>query len=235
MQAKKVLGLIPARGGSKGIPKKNLYPIMGKPLLQYSFEAVKKSRFITDVMMSTEDSDIMNFANIWGVDTRYKRPDELATDSATTIDVVLHALDWLEEIGELPDLLILLQPTSPLRTEYEIDGAIEQFLESGCDSLVSVHKMLEHPYKCMQVKDDGWEFLAKPASYVSRRQDYKNDYFAINGALYVVTPSFLREKRNFVVEGLTELYEISSIKGTDVDELADIFQVEAYLKMASQQ
>lgn len=228
---KKILGLVPARGGSKGIPKKNLYPIMGKPLLQYTFDAVKKSQLITDVMMSTEDKNILDYAVRAGIDSRYRRPENLATDISTTIDVVLHALDWLEEIGELPDALVLLQPTSPLRTEHEIDGAVERFFEKGCESLVSVHKMIEHPYKCMQVKGEQWQFLAKPERYVSRRQDYNNDYYAIDGALYVVTPQWLREKRNFVVEGETELYEISAISGMDVDDLADVFQVEAYLKM----
>lgn len=231
-----VLALIPARGGSKGIPKKNLYPIMGKPLLQYSFDAAKKSQFVSQVMMSSEDAEIIDFSNQHGIDVRYTRPEALATDEATTIDVVLDALDWLEAKGELPDVLVLLQPTSPLRTEQEIDGAIQTYIEQGCDSLVSVHKMIEHPYKCMQVDEQGgWQFLAKPDTYVSRRQDYRDEYFTINGALYIVSPQWLREQGNFVVEGQTKLYEMSAVAGTDVDELADIFQVEAYLKMASQQ
>lgn len=227
------MGLVPARGGSKGIPKKNLYPIMGKPLLQYTFDAAQKSDFITDIMMSTEDSEILNYAHRSGVDTRYVRPEHLATDEATTIDVVLDALDWLEEQGELPDILVLLQPTSPLRTEQEIDDALIQFIERQSVSMVSVHEMIEHPYKCLHQQGDSWQFLAKPDQYVSRRQDYQNNYYAINGALYIVTPQWLREKGNFVIEGETELYKMSSVSGTDVDELADIFQVEAYLKMAA--
>ncbi|MBD3814999.1 MAG: acylneuraminate cytidylyltransferase family protein [Halothiobacillus sp.] len=233
-KGRRVLGLIPARGGSKGIPKKNLYPIMGKPLLQYTFDAAQKSRFINQVMMSTEDVEIRAFAERYGVDTRYLRPHELATDEATTIDVVLHALDWLEERGELPDVLVLLQPTSPLRTEHDIDQAVEVFLREGCESLVGVHPMIEHPFKCMQVDADGsWQFLAKPEKYVSRRQDYRNNYFAINGALYIVTPAWLRQQGNFVVEGKTHLLEMTSVAGVDVDDLTDIFQVEAYLKMAA--
>lgn len=232
--AKRILGLIPARGGSKGIPKKNLYPVMGKPLLQYTIDAAAKSRYINHVMLSSEDSEIRAFAERNQVDTRYIRPGELATDEATTMQAVLHALDWLESQGELPDVLVLLQPTSPLRTEYDIDNAIEQFLQQGAESLVGVHQMIEHPFKCMQVTEDGWQFLAKPDQYVSRRQDYKNHYYAINGALYIVTPKWLRKHGNFVVEGKTQLFEMTSVSGVDVDDLSDIFQVEAYLKMASQ-
>ncbi|WP_319381551.1 acylneuraminate cytidylyltransferase family protein [Thiomicrorhabdus sp.] len=229
-----VLGLIPARGGSKGIPKKNLYPIMGKPLLQYTFDAARKSEYINQIMLSSEDAEIRDFASRCHIDTRYQRPEALATDEATTIDVVLDVLDWLEERNELPEVLVLLQPTSPLRTEQDIDQALKQFIEQNLDSLVAVHPMIEHPFKCLQQEEDGsWQFLAKPDKYVSRRQEYKNDYFAINGALYIVRPQWLRQHGNFVVESKTTLFEMTSVAGVDVDDLTDIFQVEAYLRMAS--
>lgn len=232
----RILGLIPARGGSKGIPKKNLYPIMGKPLLQYTFDAAQKSQYINRIMLSSEDPEIRDFASRCRVDTRYIRPQELATDEATTIDVVLDALDWLEENNEMPDILVLLQPTSPLRTQKDIDQALKQFIDQSLDSLVAIHPMIEHPFKCMQVDEDGnWKFLAKPGQYVSRRQEYQNNYFSINGALYIVKPEWLREKGNFVVESETALFEMTAVAGVDVDDLTDIFQVEAYLRMASQQ
>lgn len=231
---KKVLGLIPARGGSKGIPKKNLYPIMGKPLLQYTFDAAHKSQFINQIMLSSEDAEIHAFASRSNIDTRYIRPEKLATDEATTIDVVLDVLDWLEARNELPDILVLLQPTSPLRTEQVVDEALQQFIAEDLDSLVSIHPMIEHPFKCMQTDENGqWQFIAKPDQYVSRRQDYQNNYFAINGAIYIVKPQWLREQGNFVVESKTSLFEMTSVAGVDVDDLTDIFQVEAYLRMAS--
>ena len=230
----KVLGLIPARGGSKGIPKKNLYPIMGKPLLQYTFDAAHKSQYINQIILSSEDAEIRDFALRSNVNTEYQRPEKLATDEATTIDVVLDVLDWLEARNELPDILVLLQPTSPLRTEQDIDQALEAFIEQEMSSQVSIHPMIEHPFKCMRTDEAGnWQFLAQPEKYVSRRQDYQNNYFAINGALYIVKPQWLREKGNFVVESETQLFEMTSVAGVDVDDLTDIFQVEAYLRMAS--
>ena len=125
---KRILGLIPARGGSKGIPRKNLFPIMGKPLLEFTVDAAHNSRYITQTMLSSEDQEIIDFARKLGVDCRYKRPKHLATDQAVTIDAVFDVLDWLEERGELPDIVVLLQPTSPLRDEEVIDQALEMFM-----------------------------------------------------------------------------------------------------------
>ncbi len=228
-----ILGFIPARGGSKGIPQKNLFPVMGKPLLQYTLEAAANSHYLTRSMLSTEDREIRDFATHHGVDTRYLRPLELATDEATTIDTVLHALEWLEARNELPDFLVLLQPTSPLRTSQHIDNAIEQFLTSGRDSLVSVHAMTEHPWKCLDVSTSGWQFLARPPKNITRRQDYSSNYYTINGALYIATPQFIRNTQGFVTENKTDLFLMPSASGVDIDELPDVFQTEARLKTAA--
>ncbi len=227
-----ILGFIPARGGSKGIPQKNLFPVMGKPLLQYTLEAAAASRHLTRRMLSSEDWEIRDFAARHGADTRYLRPAELATDEATTIDTMLHALEWLENRDELPDIVVLLQPTSPLRTHQHIDAAIEQFLNSGSGSLVSVHPMNEHPWKCLNVSESGWQFLARPPENVTRRQEYSNDFYTINGALYIATPQFIRDTQGFVTENETDLFFMPPAAGVDIDELPDIFQTEAHLKTA---
>lgn len=234
INGRRVLGLIPARGGSKGIPKKNLFPIMAKPLLQYTFEAAKESGVLDHIMISTEDDEILHFAQLHGIDTRYRRPRSLGTDSANTADVVLDVLDWLEQVGEYPDILVLLQPTSPLRSADDINRAVQEFIDSGSDSMVSVHKMVEHPYKSMYRNEQGeWNYLAKPSEKTYRRQDYDDNYFTINGAFYLIKPDWFREQRAFVVENETKLFEMSPIAGMDVDELVDVFKVEAYLKMLS--
>lgn len=228
----KVTALIPARGGSKGIPKKNLFPIMAKPLLQYTFEAAQAAQHLTDIMLSTEDEEILHFSNLHGIDTRYRRPQHLSSDEAQTNDVVKDFLLWLERSGEMPDILVLLQPTSPLRSAEDIDRAIEQFQQENLDSLVSVHKMVEHPYKSMEVDAQGnWHYLAKPEQAVTRRQDYDERFFTINGALYLVKPEWFLQQGKLVVEGHTQLFEMNPIAGMDVDELVDVFKVEAYLKM----
>ncbi|MBN2864658.1 MAG: acylneuraminate cytidylyltransferase family protein [Thiotrichales bacterium] len=234
LQAKKVLGLIPARGGSKGIPKKNLFPIMAKPLAQYTFEAAKECAALHHVMISSEDEEILHFAQLHGIDTRYRRPRELGSDFSKTADVVEDVLNWLEKVGEYPDVLVLLQPTSPLRSADDIEHAINKFIELEADSMVSVHKMTEHPYKSMYRDEEGdWRYLAKPSEKAHRRQDYDDNYFTVNGALYLVKPDWFRKHKTFVIEGETELFEMSPIAGMDVDELVDVFKVEAYLKMLS--
>ena len=231
-KANKVLGLIPARGGSKGIPKKNLFPIMAKPLLQYTFEAAKECGVLDQIMISSEDDEILHFADLHGIDTRYRRPDRLGSDSANTVDVVLDVISWLDRLDEKPEVLVLLQPTSPLRSAEDINKAVKRFYELGCESMVSVHKMTEHPYKSMQLKEgNDWRFLAKPEQKTHRRQDYDDNYFTINGAFYIVRTDWFEKKQSFVVESETELFEMSPIAGIDVDELVDIFKVEAYLKM----
>lgn len=232
LQSKNVLGLIPARGGSKGIPKKNLFPIMAKPLAQYTFEAAKESGVLSQIIISSEDEEILHFAQLHGIDTRYRRPQTLGSDQAKTSDVVLDVLNWLDQVGEYPDVLVLLQPTSPLRSADDINNAVKYFIEQDFDSMVSVHKMVEHPYKSMHMDASGdWSYLAKPAEKAHRRQDYDDNYFTINGAFYLVKPDWFREHKTFVIENETELFEMSPIAGMDVDELVDVFKVEAYLKM----
>jgi N-acylneuraminate cytidylyltransferase/CMP-N,N'-diacetyllegionaminic acid synthase len=230
-----ILALVPARGGSKGLVGKNLYPVMGKPLLQYTLNEAQKSQHVSQLMMSSEDQEINDFAQSLGVEIDYIRPQALAEDYTTTAQTVLHALDWLEKKGRLPDAIVLLQPTSPLRTAKDIDAAIEQFLASGKSSLLSVQKMKEHPYKCIQKTDGSWKYLAQPSEYVSRRQDYNDDYFVINGAIYIVTPEYLRQHGEFTSNGDSELYVMDAVSGTDIDDLADVFQVESLLKMRKMQ
>jgi N-acylneuraminate cytidylyltransferase/CMP-N,N'-diacetyllegionaminic acid synthase len=230
-----ILGFIPARGGSKGLTGKNLYPILDKPLLQYTLDEVQKSQYLNDLMLSSEDAEINAFAQKCGLTGDYVRPMELAADSVTNVEVLMHALDWLEARDRLPDAVVLLQPTTPLRTVEEIDAAILQFLESERDSLISVQPMREHPYKCLKVQGDDWRYLAQPDTYVSQRQAFDDDYYVINGAIYIATPQFLREHRRLAVAGLSDLFMMDAVSGVDVDDLADVYQVEALLKMRQAQ
>src|SRR5690349_6418538 len=125
IHGKTVLGLVPARGGSKGVPRKNLQPLAGKPLLQWTAEAALASRYVDRVILSTEDDEIAAVGARIGLDVPFRRPDELATDTAHVIDVVSHALD---NVTETYDLLLLLEPTSPLRTADDIDACLEVLL-----------------------------------------------------------------------------------------------------------
>ncbi|HEX8849558.1 MAG TPA: acylneuraminate cytidylyltransferase family protein [Gemmatimonadaceae bacterium] len=134
----RVLGLIPARGGSKGVPRKNVRPLGGKPLLQWTAEAALGAKSLARVVLSTEDEEIAAVGRSCGVDVPFMRPEELAADDTPTLPVVQHALGILEERGERYDAVCLLQPTSPFRNAGDIDGCVELLASSGADSVVSV-------------------------------------------------------------------------------------------------
>lgn len=227
----KIMAFIPARGGSKGIPKKNLAILNGKPLIQYTIEAARNSRYINDIFLSSDDDDIIEFCKSLGISVPYKRPAELASDASPVIDAILHALDWLKNNNrEIPDSIMLLQPTSPLRRSRHIDESIELFLSARTESLISVHKMTEHPYECLSLKKDGWEFLAKPSIAIIRRQDYKDEFYFINGAIYLVKTDFLIRKRVFFIEGKTILYFMDPTYGIDIDNTFDLQKAEFYMQ-----
>jgi len=226
----KIMAFVPARGGSKGIPMKNLALLNGKPLIQYTIEAAQKSKFITDIFISSDNDEIINFCNSFDINVPYKRPAELATDTSPSNDAVLHCFKWLEEQNiALPDITVLLQPSSPLRTVEDIDNAIEYFQNSRSESLISVNRMLEHPYVCLKIKKGGWDFLAKPEKVTTNRQEYENDFYRINGAIYIATTDFLLSNRAFTVENETTLYFMDHERGVDIDELIDLQWAEFYL------
>lgn len=239
MATHQFLGFIPARGGSKGIPRKNLRPVGGKPMLQYSFEEALKSRYIDHVFLSTDDQEIRSFGQKFkGVDCDYLRPPELASDTATTIDTMIHGIEWLEkEKGMTFENVILLQPTCPLRTVEDIDGCTKQYLESGSDSLISVDEMIQHPFDCLmphpQKQPDGkiWRYVIDPPPGVTRRQDYPGKYYFINGAVYIRKTVALKADRKYTVPGKSELYEMPAERGVDIDTFLQLALAEALFSM----
>src|SRR5690242_8069665 len=176
-----VLGVIPARGGSKGIPDKNLAPLCGRPLLAYTADAVKASRRITRAIVSTDDQRIAECARSLGLDVPFMRPASLSGDDTPMLPVLQHALDAMGVNGFAADAIVLLQPTSPLRRAEHIDAAIDSLERTGADSVVSVvdvpHQF--NPTSVMRL-EDGWlkPFLDAPT--VTRRQD-KPRVLARNG------------------------------------------------------
>ena len=150
----KYLSIIPARGGSKGIPNKNIVNIAGKPLIQYTIEAALNSKSLHSLIISTDDKKIAEVGKNCGVEIPFMRPAKLARDDTPAIDVVLHALDWLKENDSYePDAVVLLQPTSPLRTEKHIDEAIQLFVEENADTVVSIVEVPHNfsPYKLLKL------------------------------------------------------------------------------------
>ena len=141
----KILGIIPARGGSKGLKRKNILPLGEKPLLQYTWESAKNSKLLTKVILSSEDQEIIEVAKGLGLEVPFKRPEHLAQDATTSLEVLKHALQYFKEKGESFDAVCLLQPTTPFRESELIDKAIQKFISHSLDSLVSVREV-PHEY-----------------------------------------------------------------------------------------
>lgn len=149
---KSILAIIPARGGSKGIPKKNIIGLGGKPLITWTIEEAKKSKYIDRLILSSDDLEIMDVARKWGCEVPFRRPASLAKDTSISIDSVLHAVRKLKESY---DYMILLQPTSPMRSSKDMDGAIEKCISSGADSCVSVLKPKKSPFWSYSIDSKG--------------------------------------------------------------------------------
>lgn len=182
-EGKKVIGLIPARGGSRGIPHKNIIELCGKPLISYSIIEGLKSKYLDYLMVSTDDEEIARIAKEYGAEVPFMRPTELATDTSKIIDAVLHVLERLKKQGHLYDVLVLLQPTQPLRTSTDIDLAIEKFFEAGCKPLVSVSPVDDPPLLIRSIERDVLVPLLKMPS-TCRRQDMP-PYYRVNGCIYI--------------------------------------------------
>lgn len=180
----KVLALIPARGGSKGIPRKNIRPLLGYPLISYSIDAAKKSVYVDDVIVSTEDDEIASIARAFGAEIPFMRPVELAADDSRTIDCVVHARDMLARVGRTYGLMVLLQPTSPLRISLDIDQAVESCVAHGGLGVCSISVVEENPLLLRTIGEGGVIHPVVNQGSTVRRQDLPT-YYKVNGSIYV--------------------------------------------------
>jgi N-acylneuraminate cytidylyltransferase len=216
IDGKTVLAIIPARGGSKGVPRKNIRELGGKPLIAWTIEEAKKSKYIDRLILSSEDPEIIDVAKSFGCEVPFVRPKELAQDETPGIDPVLHALDMLPGY----DLVVLLQPTSPLRSVCDIDGCIEHCVHRAVQSAVSIVEVGETPYWMYKMNsDDTLCRLINGAKY-QRRQDIPKVY-SVNGAVYVAEYSWLKEKKSFVDEK-TVGFVMPNERSYDIDTEFDI-------------
>lgn len=191
----RVLGLIPARGGSKGVPRKNIKPLMGRPLIQYTIDCAKASAGIDRLLVSTDDEKIAEVSRSLGVEVPFLRPAVLASDASPTLPVIQHSLGWLEERGESFDAVCLLQPTNPLRTPAIIDGCLKLFEESAADSVITILPVPDkhNPHWVYFRSSDGELRLSTgEACPISRRQDLP-PAFHREGSIYVTKLDVLME------------------------------------------
>lgn len=182
-EGKKILAIIPARGGSKGIPHKNIINLCGKPLIAYTIEAAKQSMYVDTVLVSTDNVEIQSVSEQYGAMVPFLRDAMIATDKATTISVVVDAVQRLSMNGENYDVVILLQPTSPLRTTEEIDVAIDVFFQNDMQGVVSVNAVETSPFLLRTIEGHRLQRIISESSTI-RRQDMPT-YYEVNGAIYI--------------------------------------------------
>jgi CMP-N,N'-diacetyllegionaminic acid synthase len=181
---KTFLAVIPARGGSKGIPRKNIVNVNNKPLIQYTVSEAKDSKYLDKIIVSTEDKEIAQIAKKCGAEVPFLRPEELANDEAKSIDAIIHVIDELSSRGSKYDYLVLLQPTQPLRKSWHIDEAIERIVDKEEESLVSVTKVTEHPILIRTIDENGKLKNLLNLNSTIKRQDFP-EYYKVNGAIYI--------------------------------------------------
>ena len=221
-KGKKILGVIPARGGSKGLPRKNVLPLLGEPLIGWTIRAVKESRCIDRIVISTDDKEIAAVCENLGVPVPFLRPKELAEDDTPMVDVALHVLEYLKSREDYsPDYVALFQPTSPLRTASDINRAVELlFSNNRADSVISIVEASEKPYWMRTLSQEGFiKYFIEHEYKDLRRQDLPPVYI-VNGAIYIGRTTTLLKNRTFSPEK-TVGYLMPKSRSADIDDIND--------------
>lgn len=233
----KILGIIPARGGSKGIPRKNIKDLGGRPLIAWTIEAAKASGVFDRLILTTDDDEIASVGRKHGVEVPFMRPKELAGDTTPTLPVLQHAVQWWKDHeGYEPDAVMLLQPTAPFRQPFHIREAAEIFETSAADSVVSVVEIPGHysPYWAVVVADDGWAqlFSGDPIhKRIPRRQSFPKKTYAHNGAIYLFKTHLLFDSVKPSLYGeRVKLYPMEEKWSVNIDSPEDWELAEIALK-----
>jgi len=225
----RVLAVVTARGGSKGLPGKNLRPLNGKPLIAWTIQQGLACGSIDSLVVSTDDRAIADVAETYGARVPYLRPAHLASDSASSMDVLLDVLDRLGDAGEQYDYLVLLEPTSPLRDVSDIDGAL-RLLAEGAQSVVGVARAENaHPSFLMAVRDGLLRPMLQAQPTGLRRQDLVGEYFYLEGSVYASRVDTFRERKSFYHDCTTP-WIVEPYKAIEIDNLSDFIAADALMK-----
>jgi CMP-N-acetylneuraminic acid synthetase len=189
----RILGLTLARGGSKSVPRKNIKPIMGVPLICYTITEALKSKFITRYIVSTDDEEIQQVAIQCGAEAPFLRPSEFSTDEASSVSAMQHAVDWIEQQeGVEYDYIVELMCTNPMKTVEDIDASIEKLISTKADSVIAVHQLEDHhPARIKKIIDDKITDFCIPEIPESRRQDLKPEAYIRSGSIYALKRDYL--------------------------------------------
>lgn len=222
----RVLGIIPARGGSKGVPGKNILKFDGKPLIAYSIESGQKSKLLTTLVVNTEDEEIKRISLDYNCPV-IKRPVEFATDNSNVVDAVLDTLQNFEAIDTYFDAVMLLQPTAPLRTARDLDKAIEMMEREGTDAVISMVPVGDHHPARMYRIEDGQVRCEMPEFETTRRQDLPVRYIR-NGCIYLVKTATLKKEKTFMPQSKT-VYVMDEQWAVNIDSEIDVLILDALL------
>ena len=215
----KILVIIPARGGSKGIPHKNIKPLNGKPLIYYTIDEAREIVGDDDICVSTDDPEIIKCVEDYGLNVPFVRPEELATDTAGTYEVLLHALNFYEKLGRHYDVILLLQNTSPFRKAEQIKEALKLYREN-IDMVVSVKECAANPYYCVfEENGDGYLHICKGDGNIFRRQDAPKVY-EYNGAIYIMNAEKLKATHMHKMQKRIK-YVMDALSSFDLDTMWD--------------
>jgi len=228
---KKILAIIPARGGSKGLPKKNIRPLLGKPLIGWTIEQAKESKYIDEIFVSTDSQEIADVSGNFGIKVPFLRPPELAKDDSATSDAILHVLNELKNSGKTYDYVALLEPTSPLRKDEDIDNALKKLIDDkNADGLVTVGLVhMEHPLIVKKIVNNFVKPYIDNCSTIYQRQQADKAYFPY-GVIYISKVDIYIEKKSFYLEN-TISYEIERWQNYEIDDEIDFMIAEQILKL----
>lgn len=218
-----VLALIPARGGSKGIPRKNIKEFNGAPLIAYTIAAARASVYVDTVVVTTDSEVIAAVSRDYGAETPFLRPAKLAADSSRTIDAVVHAVRSMEDLGRPHDVVVLLQPTSPLRRAEEVNAALEVFFDHGCMGLASVSEVTENPILTRRLDRSGVLHPLLPIASTVRRQDMPR-FWHVDGAIYINRSDDLALDTSLNDNPIG--FVMPKMRSSDIDTIEDFLQAE---------
>lgn len=232
-----ILLFIPARKNSKGIKNKNIVKLKNKPLIQHTSKFVEKFIRIhgkdnkSEFFVSTDSKDILKFCKKNFLFNGYLRPKFLAGDKSNIVDVILHASEWLKKNKQkFFKTIVLLQPTNPIRDIEELNQMIKYYKNKKLKSLISVVKMKEHPYECVEINKNKWSYLAKPSKPALGRQDYKNNFFFIDGSYYIIDTEYLKKYKKLIMPNITKFFSIKRVFPVDIDNQNDLKIADLLLK-----
>lgn len=224
------LAIVPARGGSRGAPGKNIAPVAGKPLIAWTLEAALGAASVDRVIVSSDNEEIIEVSTSYGGEAPFVRPDELAGDDTPGIMPVLHAIEWLDKNeGYHPDLIVLLQPTSPLRTSEDIDSAFKLAVEKNAESVVSVVPTPSHPHWMKRILPDGRMEDFIPQIQVPQVRQDLTDAYALNGAVYLARTDLLISEKSFYTPD-TYAFTMPPERSLDVDTPWDLHLADLILR-----